>query len=192
MPHAGGSFKVDLVEDTPGFVQLVISGRGAKDLFGQESGGHRWQRVPPTEKRGRVQTSTVTVAVLDPDTVVGKALNQADVEITTVRGGGPGGQHRNKTESCVVATHRPTGMSVRIDMRSQHQSRAMALKVLAARLYEQEKEKVSSSRANERKVQVGSGQRGDKVRTYRTQDDQVTDHRTGKKWRLAAWQRGEW
>jgi peptide chain release factor 1 len=135
----------------------------------------------------------VTVAVLDPDSVSGAALDPRDVEIETVRGSGAGGQKRNKTESCVVATHRPTGMVVRIDNeRSQHQNRAMAMKVLAARLYEADRSRAKASSDDERKLQVGSGQRGDKVRTYRTQDDQVTDHRTGSKTRLHKWLRGEW
>lgn len=172
---------------------FAVSGPGCKALFANEGGGHRWQRVPPNEKRGRVQTSTVTVAVLDPDTIVGSALNSKDVEITTARGSGPGGQNRNKTESCVIATHRPSGIQVRIDNeRSQHQNKAMALKVLAARLYEVERERVFTQRLKERRDQVGTGQRGDKVRTYRTQDDQVTDHRTGVKVRLSRWYDGDW
>jgi peptide chain release factor 1 len=173
-------------------VQVAVSGAGTRALFQNESGGHRWQRIPPTEKRGRVHTSTVTVAVLDPDAIIGRALDPRDVEIVTARGSGPGGQHRNKTESCVVATHRPSGLSVRIDMRSQHQSRAMAMKVLAARLYEAEREKALAQREQDRKQQVGSGMRGDKIRTYRTQDDQVNDHRTGQRWRLNTWLKGEW
>lgn len=170
-----------------------MTGSGARDVFRNEGGGHRWQRIPPTEKRGRVQTSTVTVAVLDPDAIAGVALNHADVEITTTRGSGPGGQNRNKTESCVVAVHRPTGLTVRIDNeRSQHQNRATAYKLLAARLYEAERERAFNERVKDRKSQVGSGMRGDKVRTYRTQDDQVNDHRTGQRWRLKDWVKGEW
>lgn len=172
---------------------LSVSGPGTLQTFANEGGGHRWQRVPPTEKRGRVQTSTVTVAVLNPDTVIGQALDPRDVEITTARGSGPGGQNRNKTESCVIAVHKPTGFQVRIDNeRSQHQNRAMAFKVLAARLYEAESERLYRERSNERKQQVGSGQRGDKVRTYRTQDDLVTDHRTGQKYNLSKWLKGDW
>lgn len=171
----------------------AVVGPGSKSLFANESGGHRWQRVPPNEKRGRVHTSTVTVAVLDPDAVMGSSLNYQDVEITTARGSGPGGQNRNKTESCVIATHRPSGLQVRIDNeRSQHQNKAMAFKVLAARLYDAERERLDAQRRKERQSQVGSGQRGDKVRTYRTQDDQITDHRTGVKMRLAPWYDGIW
>lgn len=171
----------------------MFAGKGVKQLFKNEPGGHRWQRIPPTEKRGRVQTSTVTVAVLDPDVPMNAPLDVKDVEITTARGSGPGGQNRNKTESCVIAVHKPSGISVRIDNeRSQHQNKASALKLLAAKLYESEREKAFNERERDRKQQVGSGMRGDKVRTYRTQDDQVNDHVTGQKWRLKDWIRGDW
>jgi len=135
----------------------------------------------------------VTVAVLDPDTVVGRPLDPRDVSITTARGSGPGGQNRNKTESCVIVTHGPSGLQVRIDNeRSQHQNKATALRLLAARLYEAERQRSFDEREDKRRQQVGSGQRGDKVRTYRTQDDQVTDHRTGMKMRLSRWYDGDW
>ena len=189
----GGVFDIEVIDERPGQVTAAVTGPGARQTFQHEGGGHRWQRVPPNEKRGRVHTSTVTVAVLDPDAVMGQALSYQDVEIVTARGSGPGGQNRNKTESCVIATHRPTGLQVRIDNeRSQHQNKAMAYKVLAARLYDAERERINSSRAKDRQQQVGTGQRGDKVRTYRTQDDQVTDHRTGVKSRLAKWYNGDW
>ena len=193
MQQPGGVFESEVIDERPGIVVLAVSGTGARGLFAAEAGGHRWQRIPPTEKRGRIQTSTVTVAVLDPDAVVGSALDPKDVDVVTARGSGPGGQKRNKTESCIVATHRPTGTVVRIDNeRSQHQNRAMAMKVLAARLYEAERNQAFARREDERRQQVGSGQRGDKVRTYRTQNDQMTDHRTGVKSRLSKWYNGDW
>lgn len=173
-------------------IVILFKGRGAKALFKNEAGGHRWQRIPPTEKRGRVQTSTVTVAVLDPEPSTKFVLDEKDVEIKTSRGSGPGGQHRNKTDSCVTVTHKPTKTSVRIDMRSQHQSREMALKVLAAKLADESTNLDRKDRERLRKSQVGSGMRGNKIRTYRFQDDQVTDHRTGKCWKLKKWIRGEW
>lgn len=139
-----------------------------------------------------MQTSTVTVAVLDPESTTSFKLDEKDVDIKTSRGSGPGGQHRNKTDSCVTATHKPTGMSVRIDMRSQYQSREMALKVLASKLAGEQSDKDRSSREKQRKEQVGSGMRGDKIRTYRTQDDSVVDHVTGKSWSLKRWLRGDW
>ena len=193
MWQRGGVFDTELIDERPGMVTVAFSGDGAKRTFQNESGGHRWQRIPPTEKRGRVQTSTVTVAVFDPDIPVGKPLTYQDVDIATARGSGPGGQNRNKTESCVIVTHKATGLQVRIDNeRSQSQNKAMAMKVLAARLYEAEREKARQTKETERKQQVGTGQRGDKVRTYRTQDDQVTDHRTGVKVRLQSWYNGDW
>jgi len=170
-----------------------VNGKGARTTFQNEAGGHRWQRIPPTEKKGRVHTSTVTVAVLDPDVIVGTPVNNNDIEITTTRGSGPGGQNRNMTESCVIATHVPTGIQVRIDNeRSQHQNKALAMKLIAARLYEAERERLTLERDSLRRDQVGSGMRGDKVRTYRMQDDQVTDHRTGQRWRLKNWRKGQW
>jgi peptide chain release factor 1 len=193
MRRPGGVFEVEVLDDRVGLVTVAVTGAGARSLFQNEGGGHRWQRIPPNEKRGRVHTSTVTVAVMDPDAIAGQLLDYRDVEIVTARGSGPGGQNRNKTESCVVATHRPTGLQVRIDNeRSQHQNKAMAYKVLAARLYEAERERLDAQRRQDRQQQVGSGQRGDKVRTYRTQDDQITDHRTGVKSRLSRWYNGDW
>ena len=191
--HRGGVFESELIDQRPGLAVVAFTGPGVKQLFQHESGGHRWQRIPPTEKRGRVQTSTVTVAVFDPEDVVGNPLTYQDVDIATARGSGPGGQNRNKTESCVIITHKVTGLQVRIDNeRSQSQNKAMAMKVLAARLYDAEREKAKSAKDDQRKQQVGTGQRGDKVRTYRTQDDQVTDHRTGLKSRLSKWYNGDW
>lgn len=193
MRHRGGVFDLELIDDRFGLVTCVVNGPGCRALFANESGGHRWQRIPPTEKRGRVQTSTVTVAVLDPDAVAGQTFNYSDVEIVTARGSGPGGQNRNKTESCVIATHKPTGLQVRIDNeRSQGQNKATAYKVLAARIYDAERERLATTKNDDRRQQVGSGQRGDKIRTYRTQDDQVTDHRTGMKTRLSRWYNGDW
>lgn len=121
------------------------------------------------------------------------SLNRDDIEITTTRGTGPGGQNRNKTESCVIVLHKPTGLQVRIDNeRSQHQNKALALKLMTARLQEARDKKDAEEHRNDRKQQVGSGMRGDKVRTYREQDDTVTDHRTSQKLRLKDWVKGEW
>lgn len=181
-----------MTDERAGFVSVLFEGRGAKSLFADESGGHRWQRVPPTERHGRVHTSTVTVAVLDPCAGERFVLDLREVEIKKSLGTGPGGQHRNKTESCVTATHRPTGVAVRVDMRSQHQSLAMALRILATKLADADATQRKAHRDGERRGQVGSGMRGDKIRTYRTQDDRVTDHRTNGTFALRAWMRGEW
>lgn len=166
------------------------------DLIKREAGGHRWQRVPPTERKGRVHTSTVTVAVMqDCGAQGGEAINFAlsdtDIKESVQRGSGPGGQHRNKTDSCVTLRHLPSGCVVRIDTRSQHQSRALARKILtervAALMEGQQKQSVNS----DRKRQVGSGMRGDKIRTYREQDGVVIDHRSERKAPLKLIERGE-
>lgn len=169
---------------------MVASGKGATAAFANEPGGHRYQRVPPTERKGRVHTSTVTVAVLSPSEKVA-GMNANDVDIITARGTGKGGQHQNTTESCVTAVHRPTGIRAVINLKSQHQSRALALTILGARVTAVNETKRVREENAQRRSQVGSGMRGDKVRTYRTQDDTVTDHRTGERWRLSRWVRGE-
>lgn len=148
-----------------------------------EAGGHRWQRVPPTERKGRVHTSTVTVVVYEPNEQETK-LDLSQVDLFTARGSGNGGQHRNKTDSCVTLIDRKTGVKVRIDGRSQHQNKRKAFGILEERLTlsanAEEAARVSKMKAE----QAGSGMRGDKVRTYREQDDTVSDHRTEKKARL--------
>lgn len=171
---------------------MLFKGKGAKKLFAQEAGGHRWQRIPPTERRGRVHTSTVTVAVLDPAAAATFQLDLSEVEIKKSLGTGPGGQHRNKTESCVTATHRPTGLAVRVDMRSQQQSLSVALQILAAKLADAEASRLEHARNETRRTQLGSGMRGDKIRTYRTQDDRITDHRSNRTLSLKSWMRGDW
>jgi len=183
-------FDLDFIESRSGFISFIVTGEKAS-LFDQEAGGHRWQRNPPTERKGRIHTSTITVAVLKiqetPDNI-----DLKDVEFETTRGSGPGGQHRNMTDSCVVARHIPTKIQVRVDMRSQYQSRKMALSILSARVYEQNESDSLDAVNKQRKKQIGSGQRGDKIRTYRTQNDQVKDHRTGKKMSLCKWLEGKW
>jgi peptide chain release factor 1 len=134
----------------------------------------------------------VTVAVLDPEDRRRRPLDLREVDITKTLGTGPGGQHRNKTESCVIATHRPSGLTVRVDMRSQHQSLAMALAILGARLEAAADEEATAQRNAARRSQVGAGMRGDKVRTYREQDERITDHRDGRTFPLSRWLRGDW
>lgn len=174
-------------------MSLVIAGRGAAALFAGEPGGHRWQRIPPTEKRGRVQTSTITVAVLEEPRSIELTIRPDDVDIDTMRGSGAGGQHRNKTDSAVRARHRPTGIEVRCESeRSQHRNRELAMRVLAARVADLARSAAQGDRAADRRRQIGSGMRGDKRRTIRTQDDQVTDHVDGRTWKFKSYARGDW
>ena len=178
------------MDEAPGFAALIVRGEDL-DFLRREAGGHRWQRIPPTERQGRVHTSTVTVAVLDADEAGPSVLDPGEVEVSVTRGSGPGGQHRNKVESCVTATHVPTGLSVRIDGRSQFANKRLAMAVLASKVAQAGASSRSEVENTERRGQLGSGMRGDKVRTYRVRDDQIVDHRTGAKFRLAAWMRGE-
>ena len=189
----GGYFEIELLEERPGLVVFRASGNGAGTAFKNEPGGHRWQRIPPTEKRGRVQTSTVTVAVLREPEEAEFYLNPADLDLKTARGSGPGGQNRNKTESCVILTHKPSKVVVRVDTeRSQTQNKRLAFGLLRARLAEAHQQAQSSVEAAARKAQVGSGQRGDKTWTIRWQDGIVTHHASGSKFRLKEYLRGEW
>lgn len=174
--------KVTLVEERPGLLTFEATGESARTLFATEPGGHRWQRVPPNERHGRRHTSTVTVAVLPVSREQEDAIRDEDIEWTATRGSGPGGQHRNVTASAVQMRHVPTGITVRIENeRSQGQNRALARRVLAARVAEIARQQRDSAEASERRRQVGSGQRGDKIRTVRMQDGRVVDHRTGRK-----------
>jgi peptide chain release factor 1 len=149
--------------------------------------------VPATEKRGRVHTSTVTVAVLPEPTEVEVSIPDSEVEVKTTRGSGAGGQHRNKTDTAVVLTHRPSGITVRCENeRSLDQNRRLAFAVLRARLWEREHAKLTDERADLRRRQVGTGMRGDKVWTVRTQDGVVTHHPTGTKIPYEKYLKGDW
>lgn len=162
------------------FVSLLLEGDGAYARFKYEAGTHRVQRVPVTDSQGKLQTSAVTVAVLPQAEEVDVQLNPADLEIDTMKSSGAGGQHINKTESAVRITHKPTGIVVECrSERSQLQNKDHALAILRSKLYEQAKQARDDELASSRKIQVGSGDRSEKIRTYNYPQNRLTDHRIG-------------
>lgn len=187
----GVGFDLAILDTRPGFA--VLHFKGKKDLSGllKEAGGHRWQRVSPTERKGRVHTSTITVAVLPVPSEAEVKIDQKDLDVSTCRGHGAGGQHRNVTDSAVQILHKPTGiLVVHQNERSQHMNKASAMVALRAKLLERKKEEKTVKRNAQRNGQLGSGMRGDKVRTIRVRDNQVKDHQSGKTMAYKEYMRG--
>ena len=184
----GGVFSFDIIEDRPGIIVARASGKGAADAFKDEAGGHRWQ-----ENSGKtMHTSTITVAVLQEPTDVQIVIREQDLDIMTCRSSGSGGQHINKTDSAVQIRHIPSGIMVRCEgERSQLLNKEMARSVLRARLWQRKQDEAIGIRADDRRRQIGSGQRADKRRTIRSQDDVVNDHLTGKQWKLKNYLKGD-
>jgi len=184
-------FELELLDKCSGYVCFRVVGEKALECFKNESGGHRWQRIPPTERRGRIQTSTITVAVLKEASQQDMQIKDSDLEWRFSRGTGPGGQHKNKTDTCVQLTHRSTKITVRCDGRSQHANKISALSILCARLKELAENQIHSAANDSRQQQIGSGMRGDKVRTIRVKDDIVVDHKLNRKTRYSKYIKGD-
>lgn len=184
-------FDLAILEERPGILIFEATGERAAALFAEEAGGHRWQRFH--RDVNRVHTSTVTVAVMSQPTETEVVLRDCDLVFQATRGSGAGGQKRNKTSSCIQLTHLPTGLQIRCESeRSQSQNRQSAISLLRSRLWERARSSAEAASAEHRRQQVGSGQRGDKRRTIRMQEDQVTDHVSGRRWRLKEYMKGEW
>jgi len=177
-------WKVDILSASEGtaggYKEVVaeIAGRGAYARLKFESGVHRVQRVPATEAQGRIHTSAATVAVLPLAEEIDLTINEADLKVDTMRASGAGGQHVNKTESAIRITHLPTGIVVAVqEERSQHRNRAKAMALLRSRILDGENQRANEERAEARRVQVGSGDRSQRIRTYNFPQGRVTDHR---------------
>jgi peptide chain release factor 1 len=177
-------WKMEVMDVSPGehggYKEIVfsITGEGAFHQLQFESGGHRVQRVPATETQGRIHTSAATVAVLPEPSEVEVEIRDEDLQIDTMRAGGPGGQKVNKTESAVRITHLPTGVVVKCqDEKSQHKNRARAMRILRGRIVEARQKEAAQARATQRRTLIGSGDRSERIRTYNFPQGRVTDHR---------------
>jgi peptide chain release factor 1 len=178
----GAVFSSEIASDLSGTVVLRVCGEGAGKLFSKESGGHRWQGPSPTEKRGRVHTSSITVAVMGVSEDVIDDIDPADVVVDTFIGQGPGGQHRQKNATAVRMTHIPTGTVVCCENeRSLQQNKRFASEALSAKVREAVAAQIQNEQNSARRGQIGTGYRGDKIRTVQLQNDRVTNHLTGRR-----------
>jgi len=187
----GGVFSISTLTNRSGYIVLKIKGKNAYGLFIPEAGGHRWQRVPPTERRGRTQTSSITVAVLKEPENTEAVIEEGTLRFKATRGSGPGGQHKNKVHTAIQLTHIPTGIQIcASDGKSQSRNKKKAKERLRKKLSKAAKKKARQERNRERVSQIGLGWRGGKIRTIRVKDNAVVDHQTGKKMSFKRYERG--
>lgn len=174
------SLEYKILEENTNHISIWISGNNTIKIFGEESGNHKWVRIPPTERKGRVHTSSITVAILEVNDYKEVEIRPDEIRIETTRGSGAGGQHKNVTDSCVIITHFATGIKVVRDGRKQHKNKEEALAELKKRVNAFYRTGHVEEEVEERRDQIGNGDRGDKRRTYRVKDAMVTDHITNK------------
>ena len=184
--ETGGLFSNERLIDQIGFVVLRFTGKGAKGSFRCEAGGHRWQET----SNGRIHSSTVTVAVLVEPSSDEVTILDKDLRYEAYKGGGPGGQNRNKNSTNIRLTHIPTGIQACANTKSQEQNKKLALAVVRARLFDQSSTEAHSKRSKRRKLQVGTGMRADKIRTVAYQRGRVECHKTGRRMGIKRYEQG--
>lgn len=186
-------FDIEIISILPGFISFLIKGNKSLELFKNEIGLHQIQRGPPTEKRGRIHTSLISIAVIQKPEPYIFSLNQKEIEIKTCRSSGPGGQNVNKTESAVQVTHIPTGIMVRCESeRSQQQNKETAINALTAKIWNDINNKNIKNQSDNIRHQIGFGSTQTKRRTLRFQDNVVIDHITNNKWTIKEYLKGNW
>lgn len=191
--RSGSVFDATIVDATEGSITLRVTGASAAYAFQHDAGGHRYQRIAPNDKKGRVHSSTVTVAIMVEPTPTQLVIHPGDLDWKFTRGSGAGGQNRNVTNSSVDLTHLPTGVVVHCESeRSQTQNKANALAMLRSRLWQAQKEREHAQRSKDRKGQVGTGERSDKTWTVRMTDEIVTHHASGQKFTLREYLSGNY
>lgn len=185
-------FDCKIIENRDGFISICVSGKEVKKYFNNESGSHRFLRIPPTEKRGRTQTSIITVAIIDPTKIFEYKINREEVEKHYTRSSGPGGQNVNRRSTCVQLTHIPSGIQIKCqDTRDQKKNEEIAWIRLEEKLKIIEIEKITNSISENRFNQIGNSGRSIKKRSYRVKENLVIDHETGKTCTFKEFSKGE-